>query len=700
MEPQWQRRVEALEEEVSLLRQEIAVLKQVTQQAEHSAIKKGEKMKEPVEMIKKDSGLHRKNFELPRLANHEKATEREVPSKPKRTFEEQFVAVLPKVFMFIFVLGVLWGLKLISDYGMLTDGMKIVLAYIASVGLAGLALFLERKKKSNRAMHTALYGGSFAVGVLATAAAVLIYGVMSTMFALFIALAYIVYGIFLCYWKGSEGLTIFVMFTSLLLPYLLEYMEFDSLLVIGFVVVLFIAIQIVLKKHRQWIALYFTALFTGLSTLILYVMGDGGSWVYPFGWLLIIMTFFGGWIVTKEGRKWPKIQEGLLYSFGVLGITFLHVFSGSNTEKMMLFALATALITVIAFWMKRLGERNLTDIFAAVAIVSVVNGLLVSDLNNDWRTIIILTTAAIGILLGIRIQAPVMKITNTAILAFTTLFIYVGYEVAEPLEISMHLLAIVYFMAAIYSSEKAMAESFLSVWLKKIYWGEVTRIATFWLIVLFISKMDTLYISESYTLYFTISFIALSCAAALVMPRRIVGLALPILLFGIMTLCTLIVWMSISTYDGILLQLAMHLIYIGVWGALIVDFYYKGAIYTRYEKNLQPRFEQLLIVGWLIMLVNLWNMAYFISEIGYLPEFLYVIFATCLLFAFASGFILSGRMQKMQLMMKAGFVLLILAIGKLIFFDLSSLDLLVRAIVFLVIGAIGLLLSNRLLKKE
>ena len=77
-------------------------------------------------------------------------------------------------------------------------------------------------------MHTALYGGSFAVGVLATAAAVLIYGVISTTAALFIALAYIIYGIFLCYWKGSEGLTVFVMFTSLLLPYLLEYMEFDS----------------------------------------------------------------------------------------------------------------------------------------------------------------------------------------------------------------------------------------------------------------------------------------------------------------------------------------------------------------------------------------------------------------------------------------------------------------------------------------
>lgn len=699
MDEQWQRRVEALEEEVQQLRKELAVLKDPSRQTVYSALKKPEKIKGvSVKPSEQPAGEHEGLV----LSKQEKqqTVEPKAPAKPKRTFEEQLVAILPKVFMFIFVLGVLWGLKLISDYGMLTDGMKIILSYAASIGLAGLAYLLEKKKKSVRAMHTALYGGSFAVGVLATAAAVLIYGVMSTLPALFIALAYIVYGIFLCYWKGSEGLTIFVMFTSLLLPYLLEYMEFDSLLVIGFVVILFIAIQVVLKKHRQWIALYITALFTGLSTLVLYVMGEGDSWVYPFGWLLVVMTFFAGWILTKEERKWPKIQAGLLYSFGVLGVTFLHIFSGTEIEKMVFFTLATALTAAVAFWMKQRGEHNLTDIFAAIAIIGAVNGLLAWELDSDWRTFIILTTAVVGILLGVRIQAPVMKITNTAILAITTFFIYVGFQVAESFEICLHLLAIIYFIAAIYNSEKAKAESFLSVGLKKIYWEEITRIATFWMIILFIAKIDTFYLSDSYTMYFTISYIALSCAAVLVAPRKIVGAGLPALLLGIMSFCTLIVWTSVSIYDEVLLQVAMHLIYMGVWGALILDLYYKGVIYNRYEKYLQPRFEQLLITGWLVMLVNLWNMAYFISEIGYLPDFLYVIFTTCLLFAFAAGFILSGRIQKMDLMIKTGFVLLILAIGKLIFFDLSSLDLLVRAVVFLVIGAIGLLLSNRLLKKE
>lgn len=697
MDNEWQRRVEALEEEVRSLREEVTVLKALQHPAKQASVVKREM---PKAISATGGGPKSEESAAVRTAVPQQAAEPKMPGESSKSFEERLVAALPKVFMLIFVLGVLWGLKLISDYGMLADGMKIVLAYLASAGLAILSFALEKKGRSVRAMHTALYGGSFAVGVLATAAAVLIYGVMSTMPALFIALAYIIYGIMLCHWKGSEGLTIFVMFTSLLLPYLLEYMEFNSLIVIGFVVVLFAAIQVVLATHGQRLALYVTALFAGLSTLILYLMGDRESWIYPYGWLAIIATFFVGWIATGKNGKWPRIQEGLLYSYGVVGITFLHVFYLPDEGQTILFTVSTLIIVAFALWMKRRGDRNATDIFAAVAIVGAVNGLLAWEMDGEWRTVIILTTAAIGMLLGIRIEAPVMKLTNVALLVFTTFIIFGGFQVEGPLELLMHVLAISYFIAGIYYSEKRKAASFLTVWLEKVYWAEITRIATYWLLVLFIAKLDTSYITEGYTLYFTLSFIALSCAAALMAPRRITGIALPVLLLAIMSFCTLVVWSSINRYEGVLLQGAMHLIYIAVWGALVLDLHYKGMIYRRHEKHLEPRFEQLFIVGWLVVLVNLWNMAYFILEIGFIPEFVYIIFATCLLFACAAAFIIFGRKYNMELVLKAGFVLLILAIGKLVFVDLSSLDLLVRAIVFLVIGAIGLLLSNRLLKKE
>lgn len=53
---------------------------------------------------------------------------------------------LPKVFMVILVLGVLWGLKLVSDYGYLSNEVKIILAYILSISLAVIAYVIEVKK--------------------------------------------------------------------------------------------------------------------------------------------------------------------------------------------------------------------------------------------------------------------------------------------------------------------------------------------------------------------------------------------------------------------------------------------------------------------------------------------------------------------------------------------------------------------------
>ena len=72
--------------------------------------------------------------------------------------------------MVILVLGVLWGLKLISDYGYLSDSVKILLAYALSIGLIVLPYILEKKQKSSQAIIISLYGGAFIIGILTTAA--------------------------------------------------------------------------------------------------------------------------------------------------------------------------------------------------------------------------------------------------------------------------------------------------------------------------------------------------------------------------------------------------------------------------------------------------------------------------------------------------------------------------------------------------
>ena len=130
--------IEALEREVNGLRSELEQLKEVI-------IRSGIKPKQAIsKQIPPEKVLHKieqsteKNWSLV-----EPDIQQTQDQKPQRSLEESIMWALPKVFMIILVLGVLWGLKRVSDYGYLSEAVKIVLAYALSVGLAVLAYVME-----------------------------------------------------------------------------------------------------------------------------------------------------------------------------------------------------------------------------------------------------------------------------------------------------------------------------------------------------------------------------------------------------------------------------------------------------------------------------------------------------------------------------------------------------------------------------
>lgn len=688
MDEHWQHRIEKLEEEVKSLKAEISKMKQVQSNKQMEKVIDEQSPKTSKSIL----DTRKKPVVKPQVK------ESEYQKAPKKTFEEQLIGILPKVFMLIFVLGVLWGLKLMSDYGMLGNQMKVLLAYCTSIAIGALALFLEKKGKSSRTIHLALYSGSFTIGILATAAAVLIYDVMTTTVALWIALVYIGYGIALCIRKGNEGLTIFVMFTSLLLPYLLEYMSFNALVIVGFIVLLYVAIQYAIIKHRQYIALYVTTLFVGLSIFILYEMSEVTSETYAYGAFVAIITFFVSWIFMKKEEKRLTLHCNLLYSYGIAGITALQVFEQLTVDKMILFFFMTVFLVGTVLWEKKRGIHYAVDIFAALVIISVINMILASKMDDDWRLILLFISGTIGFILAIRLEAKTMKITNIALLFLTALFVFLLQNVYQPMKILTHIIAILSMVICIFYNERTTKQVKIS--LQKIIWPDIVRIVTYIFILIFVIKLENEYTLETLGEYYlTYTFIALSSIVALVAPLKIVRSTLPMVLFGLLIICTLLVWLSTNISQPLLVQMATRFIYLAIWMALLLDVYYKGAIYQRYKKWLALYYEKLLIGGWLIILLNLWSFAHFLYSTSEIERYMLIIITTGLLFALSVIFIFQGRKNGWQLMLKSGFTLLMLAIGKLILADLSNLDLSIRAIVFITIGALGLVLSNRLLKK-
>ncbi len=354
--------------------------------------------------------------------------------------------------MVILVLGVLWGLKLISDYGYLSDSVKILLAYALSIGLIVLPYILEKKQKSSQAIIISLYGGAFIIGILTTAAGAILYDVLHLNMALIIAVLYVAYGIFISYYKANEILTIFVIFTSLLLPYLLEYMEFSELLIIQFVVILFAAIQFVIVKHRQQIALHITTSFTHLSALALWGLSENVDMYFAIGLLLIASIYlYSWWKLYEPESKWRAIHEGLLFSYHVFALITLLFVTNDLVFDTILFLLMLVIYSITAFVAYKERLQHVVDVVATVAFLAFIFMIVTFDLSDEVLILLFGFVAFSGIMLGMRLRAPVMKVTYSLQFFFMTLITMATSEV-KPFFALNHLsvVMICIYLIAIY----------------------------------------------------------------------------------------------------------------------------------------------------------------------------------------------------------------------------------------------------------
>ncbi len=186
MSLEMEQRIAKLEQEMMDLRHELEGLKRQQPVEKTSAMSANKSMDDqfapkPAQNLKPNANLKPKPTIM---------TKPEKKVQPQRTLEERIMWALPKLFMVILVMGVLWGLKLVSDYGYLSNEVKIIIAYALSFALAAIAYMLEHKKIGSSAITISLYGGAFIVGILTTAASAILYEIIGLTMALVMAVVY------------------------------------------------------------------------------------------------------------------------------------------------------------------------------------------------------------------------------------------------------------------------------------------------------------------------------------------------------------------------------------------------------------------------------------------------------------------------------------------------------------------------------
>ncbi|WP_431811292.1 DUF2339 domain-containing protein [Lysinibacillus sp. FW12] len=688
-----ERRIAKLEEEMADLRQELSSLKRTQNTEKINTLDARQSIIKQSEPIKPKPTLESKPIPS-------KVTEKEV--QPQPSMEERVMWALPKVFMVILVMGVLWGLKLVSDYGYLSNGVKIILAYALSVGLVVIAYVLERRKVGSAAMTISLYGGAFIVGILTTAASAILYEIIALTPALGITILYIGYGIGISYLKKNEALTIFVAFTSLLLPYLLEYMDFSAVIILLFVIVLFAALQLVIYQHKQKLALYIATFFSVLAVSIVAFMNSDQQVVFALGLLVILAIFYAIWcLLYRVQSKWKPLHIGLQFSLGSFTLILMNLIIRSLENGEILLITLMILFGAIAFYSYRKNWQEVLDSAVTLAFITLCNTVLLMNLPNNIDDLLYPLIIFAGVMMSLRIRASIMKVVTSFFLVLTFTLNYVFHEPKPFFSIDhLSLFMPIIYLIVIYLYARRPIETitpFEKV-MKDLYIIDILAVVTAGYFLAYIGKLDSAYFVDTNGIPYMMSIaLAALFAGSLLVAESYKGRALTPVLGAFFLLFSLLISTKTSMMDS--LNIITRFVYIAVIVAIIVDIFVKGLIYRLYEDRLGKYVDAIVSSGIVLTMISIWGLIQQFTNNNVLDWKLSIALTTITLFLTASVSLWLGSKHDLKTLRTTGFVILVMAFIKLIFFDLSALDLLIRAILFITIGGIGMLLSGRLLRK-
>ena len=682
-------RIQALEKEVLDLRTEVKLLQQ------HAKIESLEPTKEirisvPASPIKTKQDNE---------ATIPKQTTEEDVKKEKRSLEETFTRALPRIFTVILVLGVLWALKLVSDYGFLSDSIKIVLGFVLSIGLGVCAFVMEKKQKGSRVVALSLYGGAFIVGILATSAGAILYDVLGLYMALIVALIYIVYGVAISYIKGNEALTVLVVFTSLLLPYLLEYMEFNMMIIGIFIVFLFTVVQIVITKHMQRKALYIGMALSALALCIVANFHMEEIVFFASALVLLYSVFLMSYLRLYQNES--KLHAGVLFSFTLFVLTVLNMMLNNKVLALsILLLLMIGILSFVTYVLFKRKYRLLLDIVATLAALTVLNFIAQLNISGEVILLLLIIFAFAGLMIAVKHGITFMKWVYSFVFTMLGLFVFILWDVQPIVSIGhfahlviIAMIVLLYRMLCNYPIVQTENNSFVSR-------ADILPVIIYVTVITYIWKIDIAHMPTHVTFHLTYVVIAILFVGILVLKRDIVGRLLPLLAgiaYGVAAIKLFsTVWVDDQT---VIIALVMRLIYFVIAWAILVDVWKHGAIYKNYQDFLERYTEQFTISGIIVSIFVIFSFTNYMNFHELINWNSAVILNTISIFVAACCSLFLAAKRNYRSLKLTGIGLLFFGIVKMIFFDLSELDLLIRSISFMFIGAIGLVISNKLLDK-
>jgi uncharacterized membrane protein len=452
-----QKRMEQLEQRIAVLEKEMNALKTQVKRIlqggqEAQKVTQAQEGKEIIDPVKKGKTIQFKT--------NEGAVSPSVQRKESGPIDWEDVigrVWLPRIFIFVLLLGLVWGFTIVAAKGILTEPVRVLMGFAGS----GLLVWLGEKqiKKQRESLGKVLLSGAISLLILTTFAMHVLYDMVPGVVAFILNVGWIVVGLQLAKRHKSEVIAILTAFAGYLVPFLVKGHEEAATLFIVYETC-FYTLLLLFAVKQGYKRLFYTASVLWHVVVIFYaatllwdrdIDTDKVMLSAAFGAVIqhILIGYFG-----FKG-KFQKIKV-LPLVFTSFTITTLWAFEGfqfdlsyDELETLTPFQVhvKTAILLdlyllvsaggygFLAYKGLKKQEHQQTAVGLAISTLSVA--LLVYQLvdDNGFRAIIYLIMGTLAVYLGYRFKTTFQKCTGWVVYAIGAFITIADQKIREILSI-------------------------------------------------------------------------------------------------------------------------------------------------------------------------------------------------------------------------------------------------------------------------
>jgi len=302
---------------------------------------------------------------------------------------------LPRIFIGIMLLGVVWLFKAGVDAGILTPPFRLLFGLVLAGGLYWIG---NRQIKAKRAsLGLVLLGGSVAALVLTTFAAHYLYEYLPATVAFLLNVLWIIAGIFISHINKSEYLAIFVLIGGFFVPFLISSAEPNVYVFLGYETLLTISVLFYAAK-KLYSILYFVAfIISQLVLIIFFAFVQVSDLQIEITSIYLLFQFVLYYQLLKDRDFLYNRRLGILaYNGTLLVLSLINLETGSTISL-----IVTAIAYFVLSYFEVMKEKNSALSTITFALAMFTTAIVVSkEFNHDLESILFLIQGGLAVYVG------------------------------------------------------------------------------------------------------------------------------------------------------------------------------------------------------------------------------------------------------------------------------------------------------------